>query len=253
MEYIRLGKTNLLVSRVAFGAMNLDEIGTDEDVAAIIRKAYDSGINFFDTSRKNPVSEELLGDSLFDFRNNVFFSTSTTSKTETEILNDLEESLMCLHTDFLDLFQLETEKFLPNPDGVDGIYESLLKLKKSGKIRNIGILTTNLETAIKAVESDLYDCLQFPFNMLNYETVTDLVALCEKHDVGFIAMQPLCGGLVENIPLAFGFLRQYENVIPIWGVQKLSELEQILYFNDRPPVVDENFQKDVEKIKNFFN
>ena len=66
-------------------------------------------------------------------------------------------------------------------------------------------------------------------------------------------MQPLCGGVVDNIPLAFGFLHQFENVIPLWGVQTLQELEQVLYFNERPPVIDEKFSQDVEKIRMFFN
>ena len=81
----------------------------------------------------------------------------------------------------------------------------------------------------------------------------ELVKLCEEHDVGFIAMQPLGGGLVDNIPLAFGFLHQYENVTPIWGVKNQDELNQILYFNEHPPVIDEKFHEDVDKIRMFFN
>ena len=80
-----------------------------------------------------------------------------------------------------------------------------------------------------------------------------LVKLCEEHDVGFIAMQPLCGGVIENIPLAFGYLHQYESVLPIWGIKNQEELNQILYFNEHPPVIDEKFHEDVEKIRMFFN
>lgn len=253
MEYIRLGRTNLLISRVAFGAMKLTDAGTDEDAALIVRKAYDSGINFFDTSRKTPESEKLLGDALYDIRRNVFLSTTTSAKTVSEITNDLETSLMTLHCDTVDLYQLETDVFLPVPGGADKIYDTLLEFKKQKKISNIGIVTTNLETAKKAVLSDLYDTLQFPFSMISSEETIELVKLCEEHDVGFIAMQPLCGGLVENIPLAFGFLHQYENVIPIWGVQTQEEMSQILYFNEHPPVIDEKFHEDVERIRMFFN
>ena len=219
----------------------------------IVRKAYDSGINFFDTSRKTPESEKLLGDALYDIRQNVFLSTTTAAKTVSEIKNDLEASLMTLHCDTVDLYQLETEVFLPVPGGADKIYDTLIEFKKQKKIKNVGILTTNLETAKKAVLSDLYDTLQFPFSMISSEETIDLVKLCEEHDVGFIAMQPLCGGLVENIPLAFGFLHQYENVIPIWGVETQEEMSQILYFNEHPPVIDEKFHEDVERIRMFFN
>lgn len=253
MEYVRLGKTNLLVSRVAFGAMRLTEAGSDEDAGLIVRKAYDSGINFFDTSRKSPESEKLLGDALYDIRRNVFLSTTTSSKTSEEICKDLETSLMTLHCDYVDLYQLETEVFLPRPDRADKIYSTLRKFKEDGKIKHFGIVTTNFETAKNAVESDLYETIQFPFSMISSEETIELVKLCEEHDAGFIAMQPLCGGLVENIPLAFGFLHQFENVIPIWGVMTSAQMDQILYFNEHPPVIDEKFHEDVERIRMFFN
>lgn len=256
MEYVRLGKTNLLISRVALGALRLANAKSEqneEDAAKIVRKAYDEGINFFDASRKIENSEKLLGDALYDIKKNVFISTTTAAKTASEIKCDLETSLMNLHCDSLDLYQFETEKFLPLPTGADNIYDTLLELKNENKIKHIGIVTTNLETAIKAVESDLYETIQFPFNVLSSDAVIELVKLCQDHDVGFIAMQPLCGGVVDNIPLAFGFLQQYENVVPIWGVQTLEEMEQILYFNEHPPVIDEKFEEDVENLRNFFN
>lgn len=253
MEYVRLGKTDIIVSRVAFGAMRLSDTENDESAGNLVRRAYESGINFFDTSRKTPISEKLLGDALYDIRRNVFLSTATSSKTVSEIKEDLETSLMTLHCDTVDLYQLETEKFLPLPNGADKIYETLQEFKNQNKIKAFGIITTNLETATKAVESGLYDTLQFPFSMVSPESTHALVKLCEEHDVGFIAMQPLGGGLIDNIPLAFGFLHQFENVVPIWGVVTQEEIEQILYFNDHPPVIDEQFNNDVEKLRNFFN
>lgn len=253
MEYIRLGKTNLLISRVAFGAMRLTDSIGDDNAATIVRKAYDAGINFFDTSRINSDSEKLLGDALYDIRKNVFLSTTTSAKNWAELTENLETSLMTLHSDSVDLYQFETEDFVPLKEGDDKIYETLLDLKRQSKIKHIGIVTTNLETAKKAVESDLYETLQFPFSLISPEEVVSLVKLCEEHDVGFIAMQPLGGGLLENIPLAFGFLNQYESVIPIWGVKTLEEIEQILYFYEHPPVIDEKFNQDVAKIRNFFN
>lgn len=253
VEYIRLGKTNILVSRVAFGGMRLtDSIGID-DAASIVRKAYDTGINFFDTARKTPKSEQLLGDAVYDIRKNVLLSTSTTGKTSKEIKESLEESLMALHCDCIDLFQIEIEKFIPQAGGADKIYETLLDLQRQSKIKHFGIVTTNLETAEKVVLSDLYETIQFPFNILSSDRTVNLVKLCEEHDVGFIAMQPLGGGIVENIPLAYGFLNQFENVVPLWGIKKQEELEQIIYFNEHPPIIDEQFLADVEKIKNFFN
>lgn len=253
MEYIRLGKTNLLISRVAFGAMRLTDSTGDDNAATLVRKAYDSGINFFDTSRKTAESEKLLGDALYDIRQNIFLSTTTDAKSGAAIKEDIETSLMTLHTDSVDLYQIEIEDTVPLKDDSSKIYETLMGLKKVNKVKHIGVVTTNFQAAKEAVESDLYETLQFPFSLVSPTEVIELVELCEKHDVGFIAMQPLGGGLLENIPLAFGFLHQYESVIPIWGIQNHEELNQILYFYEHPPVIDEKFNSDVERIRTFFN
>ena len=150
-----------------------------------------------------------------------------------EILSDLETSLAVMHTDYIDLYQYETDGFLPEKDSPDGIYNAFFRMKETGKIKAIGLATQELDIAEKAIYSGLYDTIQFPLSMLSADASIALVKLCEENDVGFVAMQPLCGGLVENIPLAFGFLHQYENVIPLWGVQTNEELEQILYFNEQ--------------------
>jgi len=183
----------------------------------------------------------------------VLLSTSTDEKTASTIKDSLDASLMALHCDSVDLFQIETEKFIPLPGGADKIYETLLDLQRQSKIKHFGIITTNIDTAKKVVVSELYESIQFPFNIVSSEQSTELVKLCDEHDVGFIAMQPLGGGIVENVPLAYGFLNQFENVVPLWGIKKQEELEQILYFNEHPPVIDEKFKADAEKIRNFFN
>ncbi len=254
MEYVRLGKSDLLISRVAMGVAALVKSGGEAGGGAdFIRSAYDSGINFFDTSGKDRDGERLLGSAVGDIRRNVVIATKTDADSGAEILSDAEASLAALCVDSIDLFQYEAETFVPEKNGRDGIYTALDGLKSSGKIRHIGFVTTDLETAERAVRTGLYETLQFPFSMISAENTIDLVRLCGQTDTGFIAMQPLCGGLVENIPLAFGFLRQYENVIPLWGVRTRQELEQILYFNARPPVIDEKFKEDVERLRLFFN
>lgn len=253
MEYVRLGKTDLLISRTAFGAMSLKDASDADAAAMLIRKAYDAGINFFDTARNRPDSETLLGDSLHEIRQNVIVATKTSAESAQEILRDVDESLNAMHCDYIDLYQYEIDKFVPAKGGSDGVYDTLLNLKKAGKIRHIGVAAEDYETAGIAVRSGLYETLQFPFSMISPTITSSLVDLCLKADIGFIAMQPLCGGVLSNIPLAFGFLHQYENVIPLWGARSVEELTQILYFNDHPPVIDDAFKQDVEKARAFFN
>ena len=253
MDYVRLGKSDLMISRVSMGAMSLGRIGDEEAVTELIRCAYTAGINFFDTSRKCEKCEKLLGDSIGDIREKVVIATKSSAETVAELLSDVESSLNIMHTDYIDLFQYESDRFIPEENGADGIFNAIKSLQKAGKIKKIGFVTQDLELAQEAVSKEIYDTLQFPFSIVSAEQTIKLVELCNSTDTGFIAMQPLCGGIVESIPLAFGFLQQFENVIPLWRVQSKEELDQLLYFNERPPVIDEKFQEDVEKIRLFFS
>lgn len=253
MEYIALGKSNLLVSRTAFGAYGLQYVESDEAATALVLKAYEGGINFFDTSRSKPESERRLGYAIHQIRKDLIIATKTQALSASQIRLDLEESLVALDCDYVDLFQIETSSFLPLKNSPDGIYKALAKLKDSKKIRHIGISTDSVSIAKEAVESGLYETVQLPFNMLTSSDSEEVVKLCEEKDVGFIAMQPLCGGVIRNIPLAYGFFRQFENAVPLWGVRTQEELQQILYFQAHPPVVDEKFIQEAEQAREFFS
>lgn len=251
MEYVCLGKSNLMVSRVGFGAESLNEIDTDENAAILIHKAYDAGINFFDISRSAQDSEKRLGACLSGIRQNILLATKTDVLTKKELLQNIEESLNALQTDYIDLFQYEIND--ESYSDYDEIYNTLKILKDRGKIHHCGLATESSEIATQVFKNDFFETLQVPFNVLTDEATFNLLKQCEQKDIGFIAMKPLYGGLVQNIPLAQGFFNQYENVVPLWGVRNLEELDQILYFNNHPPVIDDKFNEEVKKVRMFFN
>ena len=93
-------------------------------------------------------------------------------------------------------------------------------------IRHIGITNHRLNIAMEAVESGLYETLQFPFCYLAAKRDLELVEACKKADMGFIAMKALSGGLITNSAAAYAYLAQFDNVLPIWGVQRESELDE---------------------------
>ena len=250
---MRLGKTDLLASRTGFGAMKLDKSGDQDNVALLIRKAYDGGVNFFDTARWSAESEELLGHAIHPVRQNVALATKTRAETGAELIAAVDESLVALHTDWIELYQLEVDLLVPEDKGSDGIYQAFLSLKAEGKIKHFGIVTEDVTIARRAVKSGLYETVQVPFNVLSGNESVELVQLCNVKDVGFIAMQPLCGSVLSNIPVAFGYVRQFENVVPVWGARTQEELAQILHFSRHPPVMDEQLQAEVEMLRAFFN
>lgn len=245
-----------MVSRVGFGAESLCEIDTDENATILIHKAYDAGINFFDISRTAKDSEKRLGNSLHGIRQHVILATKSNVSTKKEMLFEVEDSLDALQTDYIDLFQYEM-----NDEATfefEQIVNAISILKERNKIKHWGISTESVDVATKLLElknDDVIDfeTIQIPFNLLTSDDSLSIVNECIKKDIGVIAMRPLYGGIVQNIPLAQGFYNQYENVVPLWGVRNIDELNQILYFNSHPPVIDDKFKEEIQKVKMFFS
>lgn len=247
MDTIRLGKTDLVVSKNGFGALPVQRVGMDEAVK-ILRKAYDNGINYFDTARAYTDSEEKMGRALADVRENIIISTKTMSTTVEGFWEQLETSLKMLKTDYIDIYQFHNPSFCPKPGDGTGLYEAMLEAKAQGKIRHIGITNHRLAVAKEAVESGLYETLQFPFSYLAGEQELELVRLCEEHDVGFICMKALAGGLITNSKAAYAYLAQYP-VAPIWGIQRESELDEFIAYNDNPPAMTEEIARFIRGEK----
>jgi len=256
VDYVILGKSNLLVSRSAFGAMALDRVDSQESVNALVKQAYDEGVNFFDTSVSTFESERRLGEAIdaLGIRQDVVIATKTAARSSDQIDEDINRSLCNLKVDYIDLYQLEDVQSLPLLDGADRIMEKLLNLKDAGVIRHFGIVTDNTDTASGMLASEVqWETVQFPFNMLCPVEIESLVREFAKKNIGFIAMRPLCGGIVNNIPLALGYLRQFDSAVPVWGVENSEQLQQILYFTQNPPNIDEKFMAEVEEQRAFFN
>ena len=121
----------------------------------------------------------------------------------------------------------------------------MAEARRKGQIRFIGITNHRADVARAAIASGLYDTLQFPLSYISSEDDLGLIELCRQHDMGVIAMKALCGGLITNIPAAFAFFRQYDNVAPIWGIQHEYELDEFLALEKDPPVLDEELRRDM--------
>lgn len=245
MQTVRLGKTNITVNKNGFGALPIQRV-SKEEAARLLRKAYEGGINYFDTARFYTDSEEKIGLALSDVRENIIISTKTMRTTVEGFWRDLEESLALLKTDYIDIYQFHNPSFCPKPGDGTGLYEAMLEAKRLGKIRHIGITNHRLTVAEEAVRSGLYETLQFPFSYLASEKEEALVRLCEQMDVGFICMKALAGGLITRSDAAYAFLADYP-VAPIWGVQRESELGEFLEYNSTPPVMTDEIREFIEQ------
>lgn len=234
MSQITLGKTGITVNRNAFGALPIQRIGMEAAVK-ILKKAYEGGITFFDSARAYSDSEEKIGQAFGGLREKVFIATKTKANTPEEFWEDLNISLSMLKTDYIDIYQFHNPKVCYKPGDGTGMYECMLEAKKQGKIRYIGLSNHRLGVAHECIDSGLYDTLQFPFSYLSSGKDIELVSKCKKENMGFIAMKALAGGLITNSESAYAFMTQFDNVLPIWGIQLEKELNEFLSYIDNPP------------------
>lgn len=250
MQKVILGSTGIETVQNAFGALPVQRVDM-ETAAAILRRAYEGGMTFFDTARAYSNSEEKIGYTFGDrwpeMRDKIVIATKTLAKTPEEFRSHLEESLRLLKTDYVDIYQFHCVNQVYKPGDGTGMYECMLEAKAAGKIKHIGITTHKIQVAFDVLESGLYETLQYPFSYLAADKEIELVKKAKEKNVGFIAMKGLAGGLINNSKAAMAFMTQFDNVVPIWGVQKLSELEEWLAFMDETPSMTEEMKEFIKK------
>jgi predicted aldo/keto reductase-like oxidoreductase len=227
-----------------------------ETAVRILRKAYDGGMRFFDTSRAYSDSEAKLGKAFEGIRADVVIATKTFAKTPEAFRKDLESSLGALKTDCVDLYQFHWPSVCYKGGDGSGMYECMLEAKRQGKIKHIGLTNHQLAIAHECIDSGLYETLQFPFSYLSSEKELELVRKCKAADMLFIAMKGLAGGLIADSAAACAFMTQYDNVMPIWGVQRESELDEWLGYVKNPPALTAErkaaIERDREELKGDF-
>lgn len=248
MPKVTLGSTGITVEKNGFGALPIQRISLDE-AAVLLKKAYACGITFFDTARFYTDSEEKIGYALHDVRDKIYIATKTGAQNADAFYEDLKTSLSLLKTDYIDLYQFHNPAFCPKPGDGTGLYEAMEKMKAEGVVRHIGITNHRLSVAHEAIDSGLYETLQFPFSYLSGPEELELVNRCKKANMGFIAMKALAGGLITNAAAAYAFQNQFDNVLPIWGVQREAELNDFLQFITEPAEMTEEISAFIAEEK----
>lgn len=248
MTQVTLGSTGITVEKNGFGALPIQRVD-DNTAVKLLQKAYDGGINFYDTARLYTDSEHKIGKALKDVRDKIIIASKSASITADKMISDLETSLRELKTDYIDIYQFHNPDFCPKPDDESGLYDAALEAKKQGKIRHIGITNHRLKIAKEAIESGLYETMQFPFCYLTTEKELEILEMARKHNMGFIGMKSLSGGLITNSRAAYAFSSQFDNLVPIWGIQRESELDEFLSYVKNPPAMDDEIKKFIEREK----
>ncbi len=252
MESVRLGRTNMMVSRLGFGGIPIQRL-PEEDAVAVVKRCLDLGITFLDTANGYTTSEERIGKAVAGRRRQVILATKSLARNPEDLEKHIKLSLKRLAVDYIDLYQFHGVNDLKSLDGVlasDGLMPVVEEAREAGLIRHIGITSHQIDVAKKAVRSDRFETVMFPFNFLTPEAADELFPLCREHDVGFIDMKPMAGGMVDNASIAIKFLRRFPEVVMIPGIEKIEEIEEIAAILEGPVEMTEAELREMERIRN---
>jgi predicted aldo/keto reductase-like oxidoreductase len=250
LEKIRLGKSEMIVSRLGFGGIPIQRL-TEGEAVEVVQRCADLGITFLDTANSYTTSEERIGKAIKGRREGLFIATKSGARTHQGVEEHLKLSMGRLQVDYIDLYQfhgvssVENLKMVLDKDGPLKVAEDA---KKAGVIRHIGITSHSMEIAKEAVKTDLFETLMFPFNFVVSEPTAELIPLCKEHDVGFIAMKPLAGGMLDNVPVAFKYLLQFSDVLPLVGIEKMWEIEEIVQLVEGPKEMTEVEKREMQQL-----
>jgi aryl-alcohol dehydrogenase-like predicted oxidoreductase len=223
MKYRRLGKSGIQVSEVGFGAwtIGLDWWGKkidDEEAVRMLKRAYDLGINFFETADMygKGKSERLIAEAFKGMRDEVVYSTKwgydmynveqighseLPQKHDPDFLRfALDRSLERLQTDYIDVYSLHN----PKMDAVrnDALFGALDDVVKDGTIRSHGAALGPAigwkDEGLEAIKNRKITCLQTVYNILEQDPGRDFIREAERHDVGIMVRVPDASGLLTG-------------------------------------------------------
>ena len=251
MEKIRLGKTNMMISKLGFGGIPIQRVSEDEAVA-VVSRCLELGITFIDTANAYTTSEERIGRALKGQRERPIVATKTGHRDREGVERHLKLSLELLGVEAIDLYQFHGVSDSKSLDMVldpKGPMAVVKEAKKAGKVKHIGITSHSMDIAKEAVKTDQFETIMFPFNFITSEAADELIPLCREHDVGFIAMKPLAGGLLDNVAIAFKYLFQFPDIVPIPGIEKTYEIEEIVQVLAGSWEMTEAEEREMERLR----
>ena len=191
-----LGETGFKVFPVGYGgivSMNDGQDASDRYVSW----AIDHGINYFDVAPSYGDAEEKLGNSLKAYRKNIYLACKTARRLSRDAGAEFEKSFEHLHTDYFDVYQkhsLSTQEDIDQAFGPGGVLEMMVKARRDGRVRKLGITAHSEEIALKAMALYDFDTVLFPVNWMMIMKNGMGTALCrdaKQRKMGLLAMKSL--------------------------------------------------------------
>jgi len=233
MEYTNLGKSDLKISRIAFGSMSLS-MGESAGIQ-LIHEAIGMGVNFFDTADlyDKGANEEMVGRALKDLRSKVVLATKVGNQWRADgsgwdwnpskeyILECVDKSLKRLQTDYIDLYQLHGGTL---EDPIDDVIETFESLQAQGKIRYYGISSIRPNVIREYVKRSSIVSVMSQYSLLDRRPEESVFSLLKEKNIGVLVRGALAQGILVNKP-ARDYLNLSANVVQkaATAIKEISE------------------------------
>ena len=231
MEKVRFGKSGLMVSKIGFGGIPIQRLSLAE-AADVVRGVLALGVTFIDTANGYTDSEEKIGLAIKDVpRDSIVIASKSGARDKKTFLENIDLTLKRLGTDYVDFYQhhgISSMEDYAVIMGEGGAGEGMTESVKAGKIRFPAFSSHSIPAAIQIMREGRFYAVQLPFNYVDDEAAKEAIPLAKELDMGFIAMKPFGGGLLTDANLSIRYLSQFDNIVPDPGIEKLSEMEEIV-------------------------
>ena len=256
MEKVRFGKTELMVSRTAFGGIPIQRL-TRAEAVKVVREALNLGINFFDTALGYTDSEEKIGEAIRGIkRDDIIIASKSPASEKNSFKEHLDISLKRLGLDYIDIYQFHGISSPAKRDAVfapGGAMEGMEEAVKAGKIRFPGFSSHSIPVAMEVMKTGRFASVQLPFNYIDKAAADEAIPLAKKLDIGFIAMKPMGGGLLDNAVLAFRYLLSFDSIVADPGIEKTEEIREIAGVVDHNEILTDADKQEIERQRAEFS
>ena len=247
MEKVKLGKTNLNVTKLGWGGIPIQRVGEREGVS-VIRAVVEMGVNLLDTARGYTNSEHRIGLALQKVSKPVILSSKSTVRTD-KIYGDVQESLRQMKVKKINIYHLHNvsnsedyEKVM----GPEGAFEGLKRARDEGLIDHIGMTSHNLNMLERALEDGKVEVIMACYSFLEPDAEKKVFPLARAKDVGILSMKPFSGGMIEEAGPALRYVLSTPGIVPIPGAETLEKAhENWKIFTEGGPLAE----ADQERIK----
>jgi predicted aldo/keto reductase-like oxidoreductase len=254
MEKVRLGKTNLIVTKLGWGGIPIQRAGEREAVS-VIRAVIEMGVDLLDTARAYTNSEHRIGLALQRTDRPVILSSKSLVRTA-KIYNEVHESLKQMKVKKVNIYHLHGVSDFEDYEKVmapGGAYEGLMRARDEGLVDHIGITSHNFNVLERAIGDGYFDVIMACYSFLEPDAAQKVFPLAKEKDIGMLAMKPFSGGVIEEAGPALRFVLSTANIVPIPGSETLEKArENWKIFTEGGSLTDKDKER-IEAIKKEFN